>query len=315
MKLQTIPTFTVPASNPVADDANPSESLAPANPQTPVTFGGEANAVLFDESLTVNSFGVESTTTPITDIPIDPNILWGTAAAAVLGMTLAEWARIREEERQRREREEQKAENQRRRRDQLEAQQQAARLAAQDNRNDYMEDKTDRIDAADNLQWETRQETGSDKPSFALINNKNTNSDDNRQNNMIEIPPLTAEQYAALSNFNTAAQVSIFIAAEVVSVAAGYLFGGLAGAFIGAIAGIGWGVYESSCMNAIQGELDRAYQDQNGIQIWRQEDTIGLYMYGGGNLDASNDSVSLINGPLSNLYLGIMTWSMTGQAP
>ncbi|MCZ2123028.1 MAG: Ig-like domain-containing protein, partial [Anaerolineales bacterium] len=100
--LQAIPTFTAPASNPVADDANSSESLAPANPQTPVTFGGEANAVLFDENLTVNSFGVESTTTPSTNIPIDPNILWGAGAAAVLGMTLAEWARIREEERQRR---------------------------------------------------------------------------------------------------------------------------------------------------------------------------------------------------------------------
>ncbi len=151
--LQTIPTFTVPASNPVADDANPSESLAPANPQTPVTFGGEANAVLFDENLTVNSFGVESTTTPSADIPIDPNILWGTAAAAVLGMTLAEWARIREEERQRREREEQKAENQRRRLAQLEAQQQAARLAAQDNRNDYMEDKMNAIDVADEAEY------------------------------------------------------------------------------------------------------------------------------------------------------------------
>ncbi|MCC6260649.1 MAG: hypothetical protein IT311_07275 [Anaerolineales bacterium] len=211
----------------------------------------------------------------------------------------------------------------------MEAQQQAARLAAQDNRNDYMEDKMDRIDAADDAEYNRVQsvlagrETGSDRPSFALINNKNINSDDNRQNSMIEIPPLTPEQYAALSNFNTAAQVSIFIVAEVVSVAAGiisgYLLNGLPGSLtggiVGAIAGTGWGVYESSCMNAIQGELDRAYQNQNSIQIWRREDTIGLYMYGGGNLDASNDSVSLINGPLSNLYLGIMTWSMTGQAP
>ncbi len=202
------------------------------------------------------------------------------------------------------------------------AQQEAARLAAQDNRNDYMENKMNAIDVMDNLQWETRQETGSDKPSFALISNSNTNSGNNRQNN-IEIPPLTAEQYAALSNFNTAAQVSIFITAEVVSVAAGIIsgyllngpLGSLTGGIVGAIAGTGWGVYESSCMNAIQGELDRAYQNQNSIQIWRQDDTIGLYMYGGGNLDASSDSVSLINGPLSNLYLGVMTWSMTGQAP
>ncbi len=68
-------------------------------------------------------------------------------------MTLAEWARIREEERQRREREEQKAENQRRRLARLEAQQQAARLAAQDNRNDYMEDKMNAIDAADEAEY------------------------------------------------------------------------------------------------------------------------------------------------------------------
>ncbi|MCC6261886.1 MAG: Ig-like domain repeat protein [Anaerolineales bacterium] len=164
--LQTIPTFTVPASNPVADDANPSESLAPANPQTPVTFGGEANAVLFDENLTVNSFGAESTTTPSTNIPIDPNILWGAGAMTLLGATLAAW----EAERKRKAAAEQKLENQRRARARYEAAEQAKKLkAAQDNRNDYMENKMNNIDAADNLQWEAGTGLGGGKPLYSPI--------------------------------------------------------------------------------------------------------------------------------------------------
>jgi hypothetical protein len=169
-----------------------------------------------------------------------------------------------------------------------------------------------------NQTYQEPEQTGSDKPLLNLINNTNPNN--NGENNMIEIPPLTPAQYAALSNFNTATQVSIFLSSEVISIAAGgiagYLIGGplgaLVGSFAGAVAGTGWAVYESNCMNAIQGEIDRAYQNQSNIQIWRQEGTAGLYMYGGGN---SNDTVTLVNGPLSNLYLGIMTWSMTGQLP
>jgi hypothetical protein len=66
-------------------------------------------------------FSIESTTTT-NSFPLDPNILWGVAATALAGATLAEWERQREEERRRAEEGQlEKRKNTEKRRDQKKA--------------------------------------------------------------------------------------------------------------------------------------------------------------------------------------------------
>ncbi|MFN8434342.1 MAG: hypothetical protein U0V18_09985 [Anaerolineales bacterium] len=101
-----IPAFTPPAST--VTESIPSESSA-TNEQS---FGGANNGNVGTETTTTNgetvfasvnlqaggansfSNGNQTTTSPISN----PNIFWGAAAAAMLGATLAEWQKKREEE-------------------------------------------------------------------------------------------------------------------------------------------------------------------------------------------------------------------------
>jgi hypothetical protein len=118
---------------PDEEDQPPSISASP----TTTEFGGENNSnENSGETVTTNEggngivwpegtmgeveFSMDSTTTT-NGFPLDPNILWGVAATALAGATLAEWERQREEERKRRESEEakqQKRENTEKRRGQ-----------------------------------------------------------------------------------------------------------------------------------------------------------------------------------------------------
>jgi hypothetical protein len=133
--LQDIPAFTIPEST-----TSPEEAAQPDQTDNPsaTEFGGENNSnPASEETVTTNEggngiiwpegttgeveFSIDSTTTT-NSFPLDPNILWGVAATALAGATLAEWERQREEERRRAEEaKQQKRENTEKRRNQKKA--------------------------------------------------------------------------------------------------------------------------------------------------------------------------------------------------
>ena len=101
-----IPAFTLPASEQTSEVSETSE----VSPAPEANFGGTVNVIPAGQSSTTTtngesvlqgvsvqtgfSAGNQSASLPIAN----PNLLWGAAAAALLGMTLAEWQRQREEE-------------------------------------------------------------------------------------------------------------------------------------------------------------------------------------------------------------------------
>lgn len=106
--LQVLPPFTPPTTNEALtnqQDNQPTNELTfgnennntTSNETTSTNLGGEAvfqNVTAQSGALTSFTSGNENTVTPITNT----EILWGAMATAVLGATLAEWQRKREEE-------------------------------------------------------------------------------------------------------------------------------------------------------------------------------------------------------------------------
>jgi hypothetical protein len=132
----------------------------------------------------------------------------------------------------------------------------------------------------------------------------------------VEIPPLTAEQYAHLKNWNVAAQVATWGLTTGLTAAAGFAIGveigGGVGAFVGgvvgAVAGVMWGTYEVSCLTAVQEQFDRAYDRRGSVRVWR-EGRWSFGVYGGG------DTYAVANGPLSATYVAATTFLLTGKMP
>ncbi|MCK6567047.1 MAG: polymorphic toxin type 44 domain-containing protein [Anaerolineales bacterium] len=101
-----IPAFTLPASEQTSEVSETSE----VSPAPEANFGGTVNVIPAEQSSTTTtngesvfqgvsvqtgfSAGDQSASLPIAN----PSILWGAAAAALLGSTLAEWQKKREEE-------------------------------------------------------------------------------------------------------------------------------------------------------------------------------------------------------------------------
>jgi uncharacterized membrane protein len=91
------------------------------------------------------------------------------------------------------------------------------------------------------------------------------------------IPPLTSEQYVALSNWNVAAQVVAVGFTTGITAAAGVIIGikfgppgGVVGTMIGAIVGAMWGAYEVSCLTAVQDQFEQAYNRKESVEVWRE---------------------------------------------
>jgi len=131
------------------------------------------------------------------------------------------------------------------------------------------------------------------------------------------IPPLTSEQYVALSNWNVAAQVATYgITAGVsagIGAVIGFLVGGPSGAFaggvIGAIIGATWGTYEVSCLTAVQDQFEQAYNRKESVEVWR-EGRWSFAVHGAGS-----SYYAVANGPLSATYVAATTFLMTGKIP
>jgi len=142
-------------------------------------------------------------------------------------------------------------------------------------------------------------------------------SDDQPPPGAVIVPPLTAEQYAAVENWNVAAQVGVYgitagigaIVGASIGIKIGGGAGGMAGGVIGAIAGAMWGAYEANCIASVQDEFDEAYKQSGNITVWRE----GWRF----NVDAnSNDhTYTQANGPLSALYVAGTTLILTGKIP
>ncbi|MCC6260650.1 MAG: hypothetical protein IT311_07280 [Anaerolineales bacterium] len=211
-------------------------------------------------------------------------------------MTLAEWARIRKEERQRREREEQKAENQRRRRDQLEAQQQAARQQQAKHNQAYR--------AGEQVSMSTKND--SRIPLFFSSHFRREFSED--LPNGVTIPPLSSTQNSNLKNWNIAAQVATYgITATAGALTGLILTKNPSIAALGAVGGVMWGAYEANCIASVQEEFDKAYSQSGSVQVWREGWKFNVY--GGG------DSYTVANGPLSASYVAVTTYLLTGKVP
>ncbi|WP_322509519.1 hypothetical protein, partial [Anaerolinea sp.] len=95
-------------------------------------------------------------------------------------------------------------------------------------------------------------------------------ADDQPPSKAVIIPPLTNEQYAAVKDWNTAAQVVTYGITAMIGGLIGLVVGkhpllGLAGA----VAGVMWGAYEALCIASVQDEFDAAHQQGNGVTVWR----------------------------------------------
>ncbi|MBL8079962.1 MAG: Ig-like domain repeat protein, partial [Anaerolineales bacterium] len=91
--LDDIPAFSPPVSSTSEEDEIPTT----ASTTGPQTFGGIPTTTNAGEFISTTTT-VSGITIPTTNIPLDPNILWGAAATAMVGATLADWQKKREEE-------------------------------------------------------------------------------------------------------------------------------------------------------------------------------------------------------------------------
>ncbi len=135
-------------------------------------------------------------------------------------------------------------------------------------------------------------------------------SDDQPPPDAVIIPPLTAEQYAAVENWNVAAQV------------AAYGFTAMTGAFIGlrltanpiwgavgAVVGVMWGSYEANCIASVQDEFEEAYKQSGGLTVWREGWRFNV------DANSGDNTYTQANGPLSALYVAGTTLILTGKIP
>jgi energy-converting hydrogenase Eha subunit A len=130
------------------------------------------------------------------------------------------------------------------------------------------------------------------------------------------IPPLTSEQYVALSNWNAAAQVVAGGFITGITAATGFIIGikfgppgALIGAVVGAMAGAMWGTYEVSCLTAVQEQFEQAYNRKESVEVWR-EGRWSFAVHGAGS-----SYYAVANGPLSATYVAATTFLMTGKIP
>lgn len=135
-------------------------------------------------------------------------------------------------------------------------------------------------------------------------------SDDQPPPDAVTIPPLTAEQHAALENWNAAVQVVTYGVTAMVGAFIGLrLTANPIWGAVGAIAGVMWGAYEANCIASVQDEFDQAYQQSSSLAVWRE----GWKF----NVDANpNDGMyTQANGPLSALYVAGTTLLLSGKIP
>jgi hypothetical protein len=94
--LQSIPAFVPPSTS--SQQSSTQDSLTVSSTDSPViSFGGVTVTTKAGEYVTTKS-AVVGASNPITNAPINSNILWGAAAAALTGAALADWERKRKEE-------------------------------------------------------------------------------------------------------------------------------------------------------------------------------------------------------------------------
>jgi hypothetical protein len=176
--LLEFPAFTPPTSVesiPAEEDSATVQTESSSQTETPsseTSFGGESNPFT-NETLISASFGVPETTDPIADIPFDSAILWGLAATALVGFTVANWEQERERERfeEQKKREEKHANTERRKKQkeqedavrerwERDAEKEAQEEAEEEyltNYNQHMEDKMADFEVADDAAWEASQ--------------------------------------------------------------------------------------------------------------------------------------------------------------
>jgi hypothetical protein len=124
------------------------------------------------------------------------------------------------------------------------------------------------------------------------------------------IPPLTSEQYVALSNWNVAAQVLTYGITTMVGALAGLVFTKqpLFGV-VGAVVGVMWGAYEANCIATVQDQFEQAYNRKESVEVWR-EGRWSFAVHGAGS-----SYYAVANGPLSATYVAATTFLMTGKIP
>ena len=122
------------------------------------------------------------------------------------------------------------------------------------------------------------------------------------------IPPLTSEQYVALSNWNVAAQVLTYGITTMVGALAGLVFTKqpLFGV-VGAVLGVMWGAYEANCIATVQDQFEQAYNRKESVEVWR-EGRWSFAVHGAGS-----SYYAVANGPLSATYVAATTFLMTGN--
>jgi murein DD-endopeptidase MepM/ murein hydrolase activator NlpD len=96
--LQNIPTFIPPSTS--SQDTSIQGSQTVLSPEQSVTSFGGVTVTANAGAYTTTKTTLTGASQPATNKPLNPNILWGAAAAAVAGATLADWERKRKEEEQ-----------------------------------------------------------------------------------------------------------------------------------------------------------------------------------------------------------------------
>ncbi|MEJ5225869.1 MAG: hypothetical protein WHV44_15530 [Anaerolineales bacterium] len=180
------------------------------------------------------------------------------------------------------------------------AAQQVESHRGQDQKMERMETKTSLAKLETHLKAHFRRPSNKQPPSNAVI-----------------IPPMTAEQYTAVKNWNTAAQVGAVILTEgtgvIIGAIIGFKVGGLAGSIvggvIGAMLGAGWGAYEAICIASVQDEFDAAYQQGGSVTVWRDGWKFNV------DANSSDGMYTQANAPLSALYVAVTTLLLTGKMP
>jgi hypothetical protein len=277
--------------------------------------------------------GNQSTSTPITNT----NILWGAAATAILGATLADWQRRREEEEaslswrtvqgKRAEaaaREEEggrsgkkKTPGQRAYEKMMKQKHIVGALLAEKKDPVYIpsqrleDEETNWLNTLNPVyQYEKRKKeaAGGGKPLFAPTKDGvNPPSDGNKA-----VISITEQELAQLNNLNTAAIVAAytawFLALEVANIAIATKIPPFAvpGAIMLGAIGIGIGAYENSVLSSVQSEFDEAVRNGTDVQIWK-DNKQALIVYSG-----VGETVTVVNSPIAIQYVNYIVQQETG---
>ena len=123
---------------------------------------------------------------------------------------------------------------------------------------------------------------------------------------------ITEDELAQLNNLNTIATVIAyvgwFLVGELVNVAISAKFPPFAapGAILLGAGGIGYGAYESSVLSSVQSEFDEAINNGTDVQVWKNGGQIIVY-------SGVGETVTVVNSVVAKEYINQVVLLETGE--